>query len=109
MTGLKVPRGWAEEYYLIAEPELFAPCAAELTAVELAYLPRQRWVQQHDLSDLADDLAGGLVVERRVGDDGPYFRLGGACYDVFVQPRVESETGTVQAFVTSVKPAGMPS
>jgi hypothetical protein len=45
------------------------------------------------------------VVERRVGDDGPYFRLGGGRYDVFVQPRVESETGTVQAFVTSVKPA----
>lgn len=108
MTALAVLPGWAEQYCRIANPELFAPCPAESTAVELAYIPGQRWVAGVDLQELCADLAGGLVVQRLGWASVPFFRFGGNRFDVFVQPRVESASGVEQAFVTSVKPARGP-
>jgi hypothetical protein len=105
VSGLRGPRGWAEEYCRLTEPELFGPCEAERAELWLSYTPNQRWVALHSPHEVMQDLADGLAIEERRGDDGPYYRLSGTRYDVYAQPSTARDSGETLAYITSVKSA----
>jgi hypothetical protein len=54
---------------------------------------------------VVQDLADGLTIEERRGDDGPYYRLSGTRYDVYAQPSTARDSGETLAYITSVKSA----
>lgn len=105
MKPLRVPDSWADEHCRIAEPELFAPCAAELAEVNLSHGLNAGWLAKHHPAEVRADLAAGLSIEVLAGDNGPYYRLSGTRFDVFANPATAQNSGVPQAYVTSVKPA----
>ncbi|MFC6017686.1 AAA domain-containing protein [Plantactinospora solaniradicis] len=105
MKPLRIPNSWADEHCRATEPDLFAPCAAELAEVRLSHGLKAGWLAVHDPEEVGADLAAGLSVEVLAGSRGPYYRLSGTRFDVFADPATAQNSGVPQAYVTSVKPA----
>jgi hypothetical protein len=105
VSKLRVPVSWADDHARTIASELFAPCPAEQAEVSLSYAQEAGWLAEHQPDDVAEDLMGGMLVEQRFGNDGPYYRLAGTRLVAFAKPREAKHSRVPQAHVTSVKRA----
>jgi hypothetical protein len=62
VSPLPIPAAWAEEYCHAVYPRLFQPSDAELTRVELSHWNNARWLREHDVRDIRDDLETGFAM-----------------------------------------------